>query len=89
MTKKLEKMPYAQARVEINDNKIQLISYTTLVAEIVDDVLTVYGLYSQTTRKHISAFMQEFASPLNYYIAKQCYTDNIKINIVTGEIFPL
>ena len=49
--KKLSRMPYAQAHVEIHDGTISLFSYVTLVADIdKDGWLTVYGLYSQTTR---------------------------------------
>lgn len=84
--KKLSAMPYAQAHVEIHENAINLFSYVTLVAAIdKDGWLTVYGLYSRTTRKHISAFMKEYTG-LDYYTAKQCYTDSLRINIHTGEI---
>ena len=85
--KKLKKMPYAQAHVEIhNDKSTYLFSYVTLVAAIdKDGWLTVYGLHSQTTRKHISAFMSEYTG-LDYYTAKKCYTDGYRINIHTGEI---
>lgn len=61
--KKLEKMPYAQAHIEIKDNTYYLFSYITLVATVrYDDDgkwARCYGLYSQTTRKHISAFAKE------------------------------
>lgn len=84
---KLKEMPYAQAHVEHFDNgDIALVSYVTVVATISNDGwLTVYGLYSNTTRKHISAFMKEYTT-LDYYTAKQCYTDKIRMNIHTGEI---
>ena len=60
--KKLTAMPYAQAHIEIdNDRNTHLFSYVTLVATITNDGwLTVYGLHSMTTRKHISAFMKEY-----------------------------
>ena len=56
--KKLTKMPYANAHIEIDENgNVYLYSYVTLVAELTADKwLTVFGLYSMTTRKHISAF---------------------------------
>lgn len=86
MIKKLERMPYAQAHVEINENgNITLVSYTTVVATIVDGWLSVYGLYSQTTRKHISAFVREY-TPFEYSTAKALYEDNESINIYTGEL---
>jgi hypothetical protein len=84
--KKLTKMPYAQAHVEIHGNTINLFSYVTLVATIdADGWLTVYGLYSQTTRRHIGAFCKEYAN-CDYHTAKQIYNDGYKFNIHTGEI---
>lgn len=84
--KKLTKMPYAQAHVEIHENAISLFSYVTLVAAIdKDGWLTVYGLHSQTTRKHIGAFCKEYAN-CDYQTAKQIYNDGYKFNIHTGEV---
>ena len=84
--KKLTRMPYAQAHVEIHENAINLFSYVTLVAAIdKDGWLTVYGLHSQTTRKHIGAFCKEYAN-CDYQTAKQIYNDGCKFNIHTGEI---
>lgn len=86
--KKLSAMPYAQAHVEIDDDgSVYLFSYTTLVAGITADG-TCYcnGLYSMTTRKHISAFAREYASPLTYYSFKMMYEENITINMETGEV---
>ena len=56
--RKLTAMPYAQAHIEIdNANNKELFSYVTRVASLTNDGwLTIYGLHSQTTRKHISAF---------------------------------
>lgn len=89
--KKLSAMPYAQAHIEIHeDGSVSLFSYVTLVAHItVDGWLTVYGLYSMTTRKHISAFMREYAKPCDYYTAKAIYNDDKMINIHTGEVMDL
>ena len=86
--KKLSAMPYAQAHVEIHeDGAVSLFSYVTLVAHITaDGWLTVYGLHSPTTKKHISVFMREYAKPCDYYTAKMCYTNNRIINVQTGEI---
>lgn len=85
--KKLTAMPYAQAHVEITDNGcVGLFSYYTLVATIDENGwLTVYGLHSATTRKHISAFMREY-TPCDYNTAKWCYRNNYEINIHTGEV---
>jgi hypothetical protein len=84
--KKLSAMPYAQAHVELTEeNRIALFSYVTLVAEIVDGWLYVYGLYSQTTRKHIGAFCKEYAN-CTYQTAKSLYEKGYRMNIHTGEV---
>ena len=87
MIKKLKQMPYAQAHVTIyDDNTTTLRSYTTVVATLTKDKwLTIHGLYSMTTRKHIGAFMKEYCNS-NYAIAKDCYVHNYMLNIETGEI---
>lgn len=86
--KKLTAMPYAQAHVEIDDNgNIYLYSYVTLVAGIsADGTCFCNGLYSMTTRKHISAFAREYASPLTYQSFKLMAEENICINYLTGEV---
>jgi hypothetical protein len=64
-------------------------SYATIVATIDrEGWLTVHGLYSMTTRKHIGAFMREFAG-MEYQTAKQIYNDGYQLNIHTGEVIPL
>lgn len=85
--KKLTAMPYAQAHIEIDDeNNIYLFSYITCVAHIDrDGWLTINGLYSMTTRRHIGAFCKEYAN-CDYHTAKTIYNDNYKMNIYTGEI---
>jgi len=86
--KKLAKMPYAQACVIItNDGTVLLKSYETIVAAITPERwLTVYGLYSMTTRKHISAFLAEWAAPITFSTAKMICNNKYRININTGEI---
>lgn len=87
MIKKLVSMPYAQAKVEIlNCDTVILVSYTTQVVIIKDGWLTCYGLYSMTTRKHISAFLKEYAPMISFNTAKLSYLQNFSINIHTGEI---
>ena len=78
MEKKLSKMPYAQAKVIImNDGAIVLRSYYTDVALIqADGWLSINGLYSATTRKHIGAFMREYANS-NYQLAKMLYENKM------------
>lgn len=85
MIRKLKKMPYANATIIENDSKnINLISYVTTVIEIKDGWLQVNGLYSRTTRRHISNFMREFG--FSYQLAKQLYDDKMVLNIFTGEV---
>lgn len=85
-------MPYAQARVYITSNGTQILqSYNTLVASCTPDgFLYVRGLYSQTTRRHISAFVREFG--ICYQCAKdiaqmnETSKENVAMNIYTGEL---
>lgn len=90
MEKKLTKMPYAQAKVIIMDNgTIVLRSYDTDVASIqADGWLSINGLYSATTRKHIGAFMREYANA-SYQLAKELYENKMIYNIHTGEVAPI
>lgn len=87
--KKLTALPYAYAHVEIDtDGNISLFSYVTKVAEINSEgFLSVYGLHSMTTRKHISAFMREY-TPFDFNLAKTLveFGEGAMINIYTGEL---
>lgn len=84
----LKAMPYAQAKVKRFPNHIVLISYQTEVAEIVGGVLIVRGLYSATTRKHISAFVREYCG-IDYQTAKKCYTDRLGYDLITNSYIQL
>ncbi len=83
----LSAMPYAQATVrKYEDGTIVLQSYSTAVAYIEPDGrLYIRGLYSATTRRHIGAFVKEYAN-LTYQTAKRIYEDGYGYNIHTGEI---
>lgn len=84
---KLSAHPHAQAAVFCYDNGTKtLVSYQTIVAEI-DSCgwLSIRGLYSMTTRKHIGAFVREYAN-IDYQVAKMLYENNEQYNIYTGEI---
>ena len=86
--RKLEKMPYAQAHVEINENGAFLFSYNTLAAAVsADGWLSVYCLCSQTTRRHVSAFLAEYAQE-SYATGKQLFTNGMRMSLLTGEIEP-
>lgn len=81
---KLSKMPYAQAKVAVINSATKqstLISYQTQVAHITKEgYLIVNGLYSATTRKHIGAYVKEYANT-DYYTAKRCYKENLVYHI--------
>lgn len=85
ITRKLYFMPHANARVEqtFDGKLIRLISYKTCVATVHGGWLIVNGLYSQTTRKHISAFMREFDR--HYQLAKEAYEYGFAVNLETLE----
>ena len=88
--KRLAFCPYGSCGVVFNDNGVHLISYTTLVCSIDNDGwLSCTGTYSATTRKHIGAFLKEYAPMCSYHVAKQCYIDNVAMNIYTGECIDL
>lgn len=84
---KLKSIPYGQAQVITHeDGSITLVSYTTHVVDInAEGWLTVHGLYSMTTRKHISAFAKEYTS-FDYQTLKKLYEGGLSINIETGEV---
>jgi len=87
MTKVLKKMPYANAHVRIDrDGAVTLVSYVTEVVRIsADGWMEVTGLYSATTRRHISRFMDEYTDK-DYYFAKKLYMDGVRYNVKTGEV---
>ena len=62
----------------------------TDVIYIIDDWMTVTGIYSRTTMRHISAFMKEMSAKygvnLTYQMAKLCWRDNYRMNLTTGEV---
>ena len=94
MFTKLKFMPYANAKVEVTDEKTTLISYATRVAELTKDGwFTLNGLYSVTTLKHIKAFAREYLGAYFVDWCKKDYqrliNDNVKINIYTAEIIPI
>lgn len=50
---------YGKANVEVDDDEIRLISYTTHVATIKDGKATIKGTYSTTTLRHIKDFLKQ------------------------------
>ena len=90
MEKKLSAIPYGQAKVRMLSGFFhnELISYQTTVAAIRGGWLYVYGLYSATTRRHIGAYVKEYAN-ISYQTAKELYEKKMKYNIYTGEVAPI
>jgi len=51
---------YGKARIVEHENGDKdLISYTTTVASIKNNILYVYGWFSNTTARHINEFLQQ------------------------------
>lgn len=90
LEKKLTAMPYAQAKVKMLSGFYhnELISYKTIVAAVRGGWLYIYGLHSQTTRRHIGAYVLEYAN-IDYKTAKDLYEKKLKYNIYTGEVAPI
>lgn len=85
-------MPYAQARVITYPNgDRKLVSYETEVAGLTTDGwLTVEGLYSMTTRKHIRAFVREFVPyEMDFSTIRYLANEDVALNINTGEIIDI
>ena len=79
--------PNGSCGILSNHSGIYLISYTTMVCHIdTNGFLSCTGTYSATTRKHISAFLKEYAPMLTYHMVKQAYENGYAIHIETGEI---
>ena len=88
--KRLAFCPFGSAGVNTYDGNIHLISYSTRVISIDNEGwLECTGTYSATTRKHIGAFLREYAPSLCYQDAKAAYEKNIQINIYTRATRPL
>lgn len=87
--KKLDTMPYAQAHTETIDGIQYLFSYRTLVATYRKDDegtwIRCYGLYSATTRRHISAFAKQ--NGLTFKDFKDIANEDYELNVDTGEIY--
>ena len=84
--RRLSSFPSGQVGVLIKGNLIQLVSYETIVAEIDNNWLHIYTLYSQTTQKHIKAFLREYVPGLSYHGAKSLFDAGEEMNIETGEV---
>ena len=86
MLKKLKYMPYAQAKVYQDNTMTALISYQTDVLYITDHWLRCTGLYSMTTRRHISAFLKEYLPNVSFQTIKTLASTGFQLNLLTGEV---
>lgn len=91
----LREHPYAQCGIIRMEHGKQFVSYETIVCEIEDDWLHVYGTFSATTAKQIGWFLRQMKKDYNYRIdlatyqtAKKCYQKGIKINLYSGDERP-
>lgn len=83
-------MPYAKAKVRDYayigwDTRI-LQSYSTDVIIVKDEWMECTGLYSMTTRRHISAFLLEYYPHISFNMVKSIARTGDKLNVLTGEI---
>ena len=90
MVRKLRKMPHAQACVrdysDVGRDKVVLQSYYTDVITVTDGKMYCSGLYSMTTRKHISAFLWEYFPQIGFQKVKEIVGNKLYIDLLTGEI---
>lgn len=65
---RLSDHPYAQAKVLISNDYIELQSYNTIVIRYdkIQKLIMYTGTYSNTTRKHMSWFLHEYIPQLSY-----------------------
>lgn len=93
VVRKLTNHPGAKCHIFCSDTDriapLLFYSYSTLVIYVDDDGwLTVHGLYSTTTRRQISWFLNEYYPFISYFDVKCLYEKNQKFNVYTGEIAP-
>lgn len=67
-TTHLKAHPFCQCHVNVDNNKIDFISYTTRVITIINEggkrLIECTGIYSPTTARQITYFLREFAPDL-------------------------
>ena len=86
--RKLKDHPYAQCCV-IDDGRQKILrSYETdvIIFNPHTGVLICTGLYSMTTRKHISYFLNEYLPIIDYKTIKKIAGNNLEYNVHTGEV---
>lgn len=86
MTRTLKKMPYAQAQTREYLGMRILQSYATDVIIVKNGLMECTGLYSMTTRKHISAFLWEYYPAVSFNMVKAIAGTGKHLNVMTGEV---
>lgn len=90
MERSLRKMPYAQAKIrdyaDIGKDMRVLQSYYTDVIIVEDGWMECTGLYSMTTRKHISAFLLEYYPNITFQMVKAIAGTGAKLDVMTGDV---
>ena len=78
MIKRLRYIPHGNCYAVYTSDGLELWSYTTRVISYNNStgILKCSGLYSMTTRKHISAFMKEYFPNYSYYSVKEAVEKN-------------
>lgn len=65
---------------------VTLMSYATPAATLTaGGILTIDCLCSASTRRHVSAFLREFAPAISYQDAKAAHIGGYSIDITTGD----
>lgn len=87
----LASMPYAQAEVFCHKGNHTLVSYETAAASITKEgLLIVSCLCSQTTRRHVKAFLHDLTfDKVGYQTAKAIHKSHEALNLHTGEVVPI
>ena len=90
MVRKLKYIPYGHACVrdyaDIGKDKRVLQSYYTDVVIVDNGWISCTGLYSMTTRKHISAFLREYYPAISFQTIKTLAQTGYSMDILTGEV---
>lgn len=86
--RKLKDHPYAQCCVIDDGRQIILRSYNTdvIIYNPFTGVLICTGLYSMTTRRHISNFLKEYLPAVNYQTVKKIAGNNLEYNVYIQEV---
>lgn len=73
----------AQAHIIREGCNIELWSYSTkvLIYNTLNKTIECTGLYSDTTKRHISWFMNQFIAGFDYYDIKKSYLENKLLNV--------